>query len=122
MLSFYSSPDVPDLRPAGLARVQVGVGDTLSSVALRHSMRPDQLRRWNKLLSPNIYAGQTLKVVPRKPPTAQEERAASVRKLMRALSGLSVAEAEAFLDEASGSYDRALELATAEGGGSSASL
>ena len=37
--------------------------DSLASVALKHGMRPDQLKRWNKLLSPSLFPGQTLLVL-----------------------------------------------------------
>lgn len=49
--------------PADVIAYTVGVGESLRNIALRHGMRVEQLRRWNKLISPNVFPGQKLLVM-----------------------------------------------------------
>ena len=93
--------------PSEAVSYSVCVGDTLASVALKHGMRVDQIKRWNKLLSPNIYAGQQLFVAPPQPPTAEQRRAEALRLIMRRV-GCGQEEAACYLDEAEGDAERAL--------------
>ena len=59
--------------PAGVGeRYTVGVGDTLATVAMRHHTSPEQLKKMNRLLTPNLYSGQLLRV-PRRSPVRSEE-------------------------------------------------
>ena len=93
--------------PSEAVSYSVCVGDTLASVALKHGMRVDQIKRWNKLLSPNIYAGQQLFVAPPQPPTAEQLRAEALRRIMRR-AACGKEEAACYLDEAEGDAERAL--------------
>lgn len=92
--------------PAHAILYSVGVGDTLASIALRHGMSVTQLKKWNKLLSPNVYAGQQLHVVPPSAPTPEQKRSDDLRKLMKR-GKLQPEEAAYYLDEAAGDVERA---------------
>lgn len=92
----------------------VGVGDTLASIALKHRMRADQLKRWNRLLSPNVYSGQQIFVAKPPPPKPEEVRAEALRTLMRR-GRCELAEAEYYLDDAGGDYAAALAALQSDG-------
>ena len=78
--------------------------DTVASVALKHGMPVARLKKWNKLLSPTLYAGQTLAVEPPRAPTPEELRAASIRAVMKSCS-CDKHEAAYYLDEHGGGVD-----------------
>lgn len=90
--------------PADAYKYTVGVGDSLSSVALKHGMPVALLKRWNKLLSPTLYPGQELWVRPAPPPTREQIRSDAIRKLMK-LAACSLPEASFYLDEYGGGCD-----------------
>lgn len=49
--------------PSAIAAMYtVGEGDTLSTIAKRHAVRPEQLREWNHLTSDHLQPGQSLRV------------------------------------------------------------
>ncbi len=48
--------------PAGAKSYKVSRGDTLSSIARKHSVEVTDLRRWNHLTSDQVKPGQTLVV------------------------------------------------------------
>ena len=84
--------------PEGLQTYTCVVGDTLASVALKHRMKAVDLRRWNKLLSPSLFAGQRLLVSEPPPRSPAEVRAEAVRTVMRR-GGVPQAEAGYYVDE-----------------------
>ena len=88
---------------------EVGLGDTLASVCLRHGMRRHELMRLNKLLTSELYPGQKLRVRPAREPTTEEKRAAGLRRLMIG-ADMSLLEAEFYYDEADGDIELALQL------------
>jgi LysM repeat protein len=92
----------------------VGVADTLASIALRHSMNVGQLKKWNKLLSPNVYAGQQIYVMPPPPPTPEQKRAEDIRKLMKRGGLQTQQEAAYYVDGAGGNFEGAWEALCAD--------
>ena len=94
----------PTGAPDDAAVYIVSVADTLSSIALRHRMTVGQLKRWNKMLSPSVYAGQRLYVAPAPPPTPEAERAEALRLVCRR-GGVGLAEAAYYLDECGGAVE-----------------
>ena len=89
------------------------VGDTLSSVALKHGMRAADLRRWNKLISPGLFAGQQLLVAEPPAPAPEQGRALAVRQVMRS-AGSTRQEAEFYVDDNGGDAERALQAFEAD--------
>jgi len=105
--------------PDGAVKYTVGVGDTLNSVALKHSMNVGLLKRCNKLLSPDLYPGQTLLVKLPEPQTPEQIRSATIREVMKG-AGCTMPEATYYLDEYGGGVDAKAALgahtADAQGG------
>ena len=97
---------LPKGVPADAVVYTVGVGDSLASIALRHSMNVTQLKKWNKLLSSNVYAGQQIYVMPPPDPTPEQKRADDIRKLMRR-SGLQTKEEAAYYIDEAGDFESA---------------
>jgi len=91
--------------PSGAEEYAVRLGDTAASLCLRFGMRRDELLRWNRLLTPNLYSGQKLWV---RPPPPRDDEAASARRALVAGSGCSVGEAEYYLDESGGDRQSAM--------------
>ena len=96
--------------PDGAVKYTVGVGDTLNSVALKHSMNVGLLKRCNKLLSPDLYPGQTLLVKLPEPQTPEQIRSATIREVMKG-AGCTMPEATYYLDEYGGGVDAKAALA-----------
>ena len=90
--------------PEGAFKYTVGVGDTLNSVALKHSMNVGLLKRWNKLLSPDLYPGQTLLVKPPVPQTPEQIRSTAIQEVMRG-AACTMPEAAYLLEEHGGGND-----------------
>lgn len=88
---------------------EVGLGDTLASVCLRHGMRRHELMKLNKLLTSELYPGQKLRVRPAREPTTEEKRATGLRRIMIG-ADMSLLEAEFYYDEADGDIELALQL------------
>jgi len=88
----------PSAAPDDTVMYTVGVGDSLSVVALRHSMDVATLKKWNKLLSPNLRPGQQLRVKPPAPKSAAQMRADALRRIMKE-TGATAVEAECLLDD-----------------------
>ena len=101
------------LPPDDLKKYTCVVGDTIASVALRHKMRPQDLKRWNKLLTPNLFPGKVLLVGEPPPRPAAEVRAEAIRTLMRR-GKVNQHEASYYLDEPGGGTDVAAALAALE--------
>ena len=49
-------------QPAAATLYTVGKGDTLSTIAKKHAVQPQQLREWNHLKSDHVQLGQSLRV------------------------------------------------------------
>ena len=90
--------------PDNAHRYTVGVGDTLASVALKHGMQVAHLKKFNKLLSPQLYPGQTLLVQAPKPPTEDELRSLAIKEVMKR-TRCDKYEAAFYLDEHGGGTD-----------------
>ena len=88
----------------------VGVGDTLNSVALKYSMNVGLLKRLNRLLSPDLYPGQTLLVKPTLPQTLEQIRSAAIREVMKG-AACTMPEAIYYLEEHGGGVDAKAALA-----------
>ena len=88
---------------------EVGLGDTLASVCLRHGMRRHELMKLNKLLTSELYPGQKLRVRPAREPTTEEKRATGLRRIMIG-ADVSLLEAEFYYAEADGDIELALQL------------
>ena len=84
--------------PEDANRYTCVVGDTLASVALKHGMQVAHLKKCNRVLSSNLYPGQTLRVMAPQPLTPAEARAAALQKIMTRLH-CTEPEAAYFLDE-----------------------
>ena len=103
--------------PAGVETISYVcvVGDTVASVALRHGMKVADLKKWNRLLSPSLFAGQEVHVRPPPPKPAANARAERLRIIMRR-ANVSEPEAAYYLDDAGGGEDveAALRAAAAD--------
>jgi LysM repeat protein len=91
----------PSAVPADAAKYTCVVGDSLASVALKHGMRADQVKRWNRLLSSDLFPGKVLYVKEPPPRSAAELRAQALSTIMRQAPGghCSKEEAAFYLDE-----------------------
>jgi phosphate transport system substrate-binding protein len=58
-----SAASTAQSAPSAIAATYtVGEGDTLSTIAKRHAVRPEQLREWNHLKSDHLQPGQSLRI------------------------------------------------------------
>ena len=96
--------------PPGAVTYACVVGDTLSSVALKHNMPLAQLKKWNRLLAPNLFPGQQLFVTAPPAPTPAAVRAEALRRVMRR-AACTQPEAAYYLDEFGGGTDADAALA-----------
>lgn len=92
------------IAPVDAHRYTVVVGDSLASIALKHGMQVSNIKRWNKLLSSQLYPGQTLLVQAPKPLTPEELRSAAIKDLMKR-APCEKYEAAFYLDEHGGGVD-----------------
>lgn len=90
--------------PEDADKYTCGLGCSLKRIALMHGMNEATVRRWNKLLSPNVYPGQTLWVKRPPPPTAAEVRAEALTRIV-SRAGCSQPEAAYYLDESGDGHD-----------------
>ena len=97
-------------RPEDAIKYTVVLGDTLATIALKHGMNVANLKKWNTLLSPNLYPGQQLYVKPPRPQTPAEIRSAALKLLMKKLS-CTLPEASYYLDEHGGGIDTGAAIA-----------
>lgn len=102
--------------PENATKYTCVVGDTVAAVALKHGMRADQVKRWNKLLNPTLFAGQQLWVCEPPPKSDAEKRAEALRTIMRRATGggCSLPEATYYLDEAGKGHDVRAALSALE--------
>ena len=92
---------------------QVCAGESLGVIALRHGMSKEELRRLNKLLTPEVYPGQQLMVTNPRVLSDEEASAKEERRKERTVARKAKcerAEATYYLDVAGGDVGRALAL------------
>jgi phosphate transport system substrate-binding protein len=62
-LAIASAGSTAQPAPVAVAATYtVGKGDTLSTIAKKHAVRPEQLREWNHLKSDRLQLGQSLRI------------------------------------------------------------
>ena len=96
--------------PPDAVKYTCGVGDTVKGVALKHRMSAADLKKWNKLLSGNLFPGLEIYVRSPPPPSADEMRAEALRLIQRR-AGCTEFEASYYLDECGEGKDPEAALA-----------
>jgi len=96
--------------PPDAVKYTCGVGDTVKGVALKHRMNAADLKRWNKLLSGNLFPGLSVYVRPPPPPSPEKMRAEALRTIQRRAECTEF-EASYYLDECGEGKDAEAALA-----------